>query len=159
MEVSVLYALKVHFSLDWTIDHQGINEADSAAGAGGDVTVRNGAKIVVAAEITERPIDKSRVVATFNTKIGPNAIRDHIFFVNHPSETEEAVRQANQYFAQGSEVNFVDIRMWAKMSLVTMGHAGRSAFNSQMTAMLDGNDVPRSVKVAWNDLVALITTI
>jgi hypothetical protein len=154
--VAVLHAIKSHFSLGWTIEYQGINEADAAAGAGGDVTVRDGEAIILAAEITEREVSKSRVVAIFNRKISPAAIRDYIFFAPY---SEEALAQANQYFAQGSEVNFVDIHNWMSMSLVTMGQTGRDAFNAQMTLMLAAEDVPRSVKVAWNELVASITII
>ena len=101
-------------------------------------------------------MDKSRVVATFNRKISPAAIQDYIFFAPH---TEDALIQANQYFAQGSEVNFVDIFNWATMSLVTMGQTGRSAFNAQLIALLDADDVPRSLKVAWNDLVGKLTIV
>lgn len=154
--VAVLQAIKAHFSLGWSIEYQGINEADSAAGAGGDVTVRDQGSIVLAAEITERHVDKARVVATFNRKIGPAAIEDYIFFA---SATEEAIVQSNQYFAQGSEVNFVDILSWAWISLITIGQSGRDAFNVQMLLMLDLDDVPRGLKVAWNDLVATITSV
>ena len=157
--VAVLHAIKAHFSLDWIIEYQGINESDAAVGAGGDVTVRDGESIVLAAEITERKVDKSRVVATFNTKISPAAIRDYIFFVKLPSPTDDAIAQANQYFAQGSEVNFVDIHTWACMSLVTIGQTGRDAFNAQLAIMLNADDVSRTVKVAWNGLVVAITSI
>ena len=151
-----MYAIKAHFSLGWAIEYQGINEADAPGGAGGDVTVRSQDAIILAAEITEREVDKSRVVAIFNRKISPAGIRDYIFFAR---PTEEAAAQANQYFAQGSEVNFVDIHSWTTMSLVTMGQTGRDAFNAQLTLMLAADDIPRSVKVAWNDLVAKITSI
>ena len=154
--VAVLHAIKTHFVLSWIIDYQGINESDAAGGAGGDVTVRVGDAIVLAAEITEREVDKSQVVATFNTKISPAAIRDYIFF---SPATGDAIAQANQYFAQGSEVNFVDIHDWACMLLVTIGQSGRDAFNFQLANMLDADDVPRRVKVAWNELVATITSI
>ena len=154
--VALFHAIKTHFSLNWTIDYQGINEADAPGGAGGDVTVRDGNTIILAAEITEREVDKSRVVAIFNRKISTASIRDYIFFAPH---TEEAVAQANQYFAQGSEVNFVDINTWTTMSLVTMGQTGRDAFNAQLAQMLSADDVPRTVKVAWNELVAAITSI
>ena len=154
--VATLYAIKAHFSLSWSIDFQGINEADAPGGAGGDVTVRDGGAVIFAAEVTEREVDKSRVVAIFNRKISPAGIRDYIFFARG---TGDAVTQASQYFAQGSEVNFVDINTWTCMSLVTMGQAGRDAFNSQLTSMLNGDDIPRTVKVAWNELVAGITSV
>jgi hypothetical protein len=148
-----------HFGLTWEIESQGINEADSARGAGGDITIRNASKIVLVAEITERIVDKSRVISTFNTKISPDSIEDYIFFVNTASAHEPAIAQAQQYFAQGSEVNFVDIKTWLNMSLVTMGKRGRSEFNAQLRTLLDSDDTPRSIKVAWNQLVEKMTSV
>lgn len=157
--VSILYAVKAHYSLTWTIEFQGINQSDAARGAYGDVTIKDGERVVLAAEITERKVDKPRLVATFNSKISPDGLKDYVFFVKLPSPTEEAYEQAAQYFAQGSEVNFVDILTWSWVSLVTIGQTGRDAFNAQLTLMLTADDVPRSVKVSWNDLVAKITSI
>lgn len=152
---AVLKAIKVCFGLDWTVEVQGINEADAAKGAGGDIAVRSKGEVVLAAEVTERTVDKPRLIATFNDKISPNAISDYIFFA---TGKPDAIEQANQYFAQGSEVNFVDLHIWANMSLIMVGQKGREAFNTQMIASLD-TDVPRNIKVAWNDLVAKITSV
>ncbi|MCL4460055.1 MAG: restriction endonuclease, SacI family [Chloroflexi bacterium] len=74
-------AIRDSFGLSWQIESQGINVADRPSGAGGDVTIKSGDTILLAAEITERPVDKSRVVATFNTKIAPQGIEDYLFFV------------------------------------------------------------------------------
>jgi hypothetical protein len=61
--------IKDFFGLDWDVRAQGINVADAAAGVGGDITIMQGGRTLLAAEITERPLDRSRVVSTFNTKI------------------------------------------------------------------------------------------
>lgn len=157
--IALFHALRQHFGLNWEIESQGINEADSASGAGGDITIRNGSRTVFVAEVTERVVDKSRVISTFNTKISPDAIEDYIFFVNGASSHGTAIAQAQQYFTQGSEVNFVDIRSWLNMSLVTIGKEGRAEFNSQLRRLLDLDTMPRSIKVAWNDSVARLTSV
>jgi hypothetical protein len=79
--VAALRAIKDYFGVDWVIDYQGINVADAASGVGGDITIKQGDKIVFAAEVTERPLERARVVATFNTKIAPHGIEDYLFFV------------------------------------------------------------------------------
>ncbi|HEV2173468.1 MAG TPA: restriction endonuclease, SacI family, partial [Nitrospira sp.] len=47
--------------LGWEIDFQGINVADKASGAVGDVTIRKDDKIILGVEVTERSIDDGRV--------------------------------------------------------------------------------------------------
>jgi hypothetical protein len=80
---------------------QGINVADSASGAGGDVTLVENGRIVLAAEVTERRVDKSRVVATFDTKIAPCGIEDYLFVVKDNADIAAAMDQARRYFSQG----------------------------------------------------------
>jgi len=155
--IATFTAIKESFSLDWTIEFQGINESDSASGAGGDLTIRKSGRILLSAEITERPVEKSRVVATFNMKISPAGIEDYVFFVKTPTEMEEASLQARRYFAQGSEVNFVDMKTWILTSLVTIGKDGRSRFNAYLTDQFGGDGVPRSLKVAWNETIGKLT--
>jgi hypothetical protein len=96
----------------WEIDYQGINVADAASGVGGDITITHEGKIVFAAEVTERPLERARIVATFNTKIAPNGIEDYLFFVRSETLADDARQQARQYFAQGHEVNFLEIKNW-----------------------------------------------
>ncbi|MGO9113274.1 MAG: restriction endonuclease, SacI family [Thermoguttaceae bacterium] len=151
--VAALYTIRDFFSLDWVVEHQGINVADAAAGVGGDITVSRGGSVVFAAEVTERPLDRDRVVATFNTKIAPNGIEDYLFFVPIPQLSDAARAQARQYFAQGHEVNFLGVRDWVIMSLATMGARGRSFFNQHLMRLLDAADVPKSVKMGWNNQV------
>jgi hypothetical protein len=71
LAVAMFNTIRKCFNLDWEIEWQGINVADRASGVGGDITVKRSGKIMLAVEVTERPIDRSRVVATFNTKIAP----------------------------------------------------------------------------------------
>jgi hypothetical protein len=146
-------AIKDYFGLDWEIEYQGINVADAAAGAGGDITIRSAGQVVLAAEVTERPIDRNRVAATFNTKIAPNGIDDYLFFVRLAGVAPEATAQARQYFTQGHEVNFLEIKDWILMSLATMGRRGRDLFNRNLIALVDAADIPRPIKVAWNDQI------
>jgi len=112
---------------------------------------------VLSAEVTERKVDKSRVIATFNTKIAPAGIEDYLFFLKEPPESEELKQQAKQYFSQGHEVNFVEIKNWILMTLATLGHAGRSRFGEAMVERLQAPDMPKSVKVGWNEQLAKIT--
>lgn len=156
--VTTFNAVKEFFNLDWQVLWQGINVADTPSGVGGDITITSAGQILMAAEVTERPIDKSRIVAIFNTKIAPTGIEDYLFFVKVSGVAPEAKQQAHQYFAQGHELNFLEIKEWILMSLATMGKKGRAAFNKILVDLLDASDVPRTLKVAWNHQVAKIVS-
>src|SRR5712692_8947844 len=52
--VAAFSTIKEFLSLDWDIVFQGINVADAAAGAGGDITITSGGRLLLAAEVTER---------------------------------------------------------------------------------------------------------
>jgi hypothetical protein len=152
--VATFLSIKEFFDLDWAIDYQGINVADMAAGAGGDITISKAGQVLMSAEITERDIDPSRVAATFNTKIAPKGIEDYLFFVRLAGVDPHARELARQYFAQGHEVNFIEIKEWILMSLATMGRQGRDTFNKTLTTLLDAPEIPRNVKVGWNTQIA-----
>jgi hypothetical protein len=154
--VAAFRTIKDFFGTEWTIEFQGINVADSPSGAGGDVTVIEAGQTVLAAEITERPMDRSRVVTTFNAKIAPHGIGDYLFFVSLKTLSPEARQQARQYFAQGNEVNFLEIRAWVTALLSTIGKRGRDMFNIHLLALMDASEMPRQLKVAWNDYIAAI---
>jgi len=151
--VAAFTMIKEFFGLNWEVAHQGINVADAAAGAGGDVTISQDGRTLLAAEITERPLDRNRVVSTFNTKIAPQGIGDYLFFVPMVDLPEDARVQARQYFAQGHEVNFLGVTDWILMSLATTGAGGRKIFNEKLMDLLDGPEIPRSVKMGWNTQV------
>ena len=152
--VAMFRSIKQFFNLDWEIDYQGINVADAAAGAGGDITISKAGQVLLSAEVTERDIDRSRVAATFNMKIAPNGIEDYLFFVRLTGVDPDARALARQYFTQGHEVNFIEIKQWILMSLATMGRQGRDNFNGILVALIDAPEIPRNVKVGWNNQIA-----
>jgi hypothetical protein len=147
---AVLAATNDRFTLGWRIESQGINVADIASGAAGDITVtaRSGER-VIAAEVTERPVTADRIVATFNAKIAPAEIADYLFLVRNAADPK-ATEQLAAYFAQGHELNVVSLQDWATMTLATIGGAGRSAFLGRMLERLDGQATPNHLKMAWN---------
>ncbi|MCL4534390.1 MAG: hypothetical protein M1370_04430 [Bacteroidetes bacterium] len=154
--VATFTAISEFFELDWDISWQTINAADAPSGASGDITISSGGTILLAAEVTERSIDRSRVITTFNTKISPAGIEEYLFFTRPSSVQAEARQQAQQYFAQGHEVNFVETKNWILMSLATMGRKGRDSFNKALLKLIDSPDIPRTLKVAWNGQITAI---
>lgn len=157
--VATFKSIKEFFNLDWEISYQGINVADAAAGAGGDITITARGRVLMAAEVTERPVERSRVVATFNTKIAPAGIEDYLFFAKLSRVASDAKQQANQYFSQGHELNFIEIKDWILQALGTMGRTGRSIFNRTLLELLDEPEIPRGLKVTWNEQIAKLTTV
>lgn len=151
--VAMLQTIKSCFSLKWEIEFQGINVSDKSAGAGGDITVTLAGETVLAIEVTERPIEKSRVVSTFNTKVVRAGIQDYLFVYSDATPTEDARNAARTYFSQGHEINFVQVKEWILNNLATLGAKCRSMFTEELLALLDARDVPASVKIAWNDIV------
>jgi hypothetical protein len=149
-------AINETYGLNWVIEVQGINVADSTGGAGGDITIRKENQIVLAAEVTERPVNRTRVTATFQTKIATVGIADYLFLLTSRVD-DEVLQQARQYFSQGYEINFLEIRDWIIKVLATLGIRGRDIFNRVLFEKLDAADVPPALKVAWNELIARIT--
>lgn len=141
------------FDLSWRLEWQGVNVADAASGAGGDVTIFNNGETVLAIEITQRRVDRARVASTFTSKIAPGGIEDYLFLVGATEPTEEAKEQARRYFAQGHEVNFATIRQWILMLLATLGKPGRDRFLQLLLEHLDDQATPQAVKAIWNDSI------
>jgi SacI restriction endonuclease len=157
--VAAFHTIKDYFALDWTVGYQGINVADIRSGVGGDITISKDGHTIFAAEVTERPMERSRVISTFNTKIAPLGIEDYLFFVRLETLSEDAREQARHYFAQGHEVNFLEIRTWILMLLASMGKRGREIFSEKLLGLIGDAAVPRSLKVAWNDCIAALTSV
>ena len=151
--VAVLQATKEHLGLDWSIQWEGINVADARSGLGGDIVVSSGGSTFWVAEVTEREVGRDRIVATFNNKIGPDQISDYLFFTQSKDQPAEAVDQMRRYFTQGHELNFVVVQDWSEAVLATIGSAGRILFVRHMLDLLDTDDTPAALKVAWNELV------
>lgn len=156
--VATFKTINEFFNQNWTISWQGINVADAPSGAGGDITITRDGQTLMSAEVTERPVNQSRVTTTFNTKIAPAGIEDYLFFVRPAAASPEALHQARQYFAQGHEINFLDIKQWILMSLATMGKGGRGIFNGTLLQLMGEPDVPSALKVHWNDQIARIAS-
>lgn len=155
LSTAMLRTLKKRFGLPWRINQQGINAADAASLSGGDIDVidEQTGKFVFSIEITERTIDKNRVVSTFTSKISPHCIEDYLFFYSTGLPDNDALGAAKQYFAQGHDISFLKTDEWLKNCLATVGPAGRSLFASEFVDLLDQQDTPADMKVRWNDLV------
>jgi hypothetical protein len=153
LTVSMLQAVQKSFGLPWVIEWQGINVPDAASGAGGDVTVKNGDHVILAIEVTERPIAKSRVVSTFNTKIVQNGISDYMFIFSNTQPDSDARTAAKTYFTQGHEINFIPLQDLIVNNLALFGAATRAAFMQEVLDLFGRPQVPARVKVGWNDLV------
>ena len=155
---AVFCAIQEAFDLDWEIVTQGINVADGPTGATGDIEIRSQGRTVLAAEVTERVVDKHRVRTTFETKIAVAEVHDYLFLVT-ASPKADAKIQARQYFSQGHEVNFADIETYILATLLSVGVTGRAAFNQVLTSRIDAADVPAALKVAWNEQIQALTTV
>jgi hypothetical protein len=152
LSVALLEALDECHGLGWTIEWQGINVADRASGAGGDITITKDGQTHLAIEATERVVERSRVISTFNSKISRNMIRDYLFLVTRAPQTD-ARDAAGQYFAQGHDVNFLDLKTWIAQVLGTIGTDCRQIFTRRFLDLLDQRGVPATLKVRWNTLI------
>lgn len=151
LTVAMFRTIKACHGLPWEIEWQGINVADKASGAGGDITIRRNGAIFLSVEVTERVVDGPRVVATFNTKISKNAIPDYLFLTTQPP-AKDATEASGRYFAQGHEMNFLAVRAWLVNVLGTIGAACRKQFTDEFLTLLQA-EAPAAIKVGWNDLV------
>ena len=153
---AIFSAIKITFDLDWDITVQGVNVADNTTGATGDIEVRSAGEVILAAEITERRVDENRVRQTFNTKIAVGGIHDYLFLVTTDPD-EAALIRARQYFNQGHEVSFADIKTYILATLLSIGRAGRGIFNQILVERLASTDIPAGIKVTWNDAMEQLT--
>ena len=141
-------------SLGWEVEFQGINVADAATGAVGDITIRKGGDIILGVEVTERAIDKGRVTSTFEQKVSPNSVVDYLFITStepHPA----AILAAQNYTAVGHEMNFVKIDEWLINNLASIGLRCRMLFQERMLILLATQSA--DLKVLWNTQMALVT--
>jgi len=155
--ISMLKTISKVFRLEWTIESSEINVADAATGAPGDITVLDDGTPIMNLEVTERPVEASRVQSTFRTKIATSGVADYLFMVDRRRLSADAIEEAGKYFAQGYEINFVDICTWVLMCLATLDATGRSEYNRQLTEQFQSPDLPNAVKVGWNREVLKLT--
>jgi hypothetical protein len=158
LSVAMLRTINECFGLGLDIEYQGINVADAASGAGGDITAKKDGTVLLTIEITERSISRGRVVSTFNTKISPNKLDDYLFFYTIAEPAKEAIIAARKYFAQGHDINFVSVRDWAITTMTTIGPKCRSQFTSNCVELLRAKGIPSAMKLTWNEQVSAIIT-
>jgi hypothetical protein len=72
--VAAFRTIKEFFGKDWEIAFQGINVADGPTGVGGDITVTENGRVVFAAEVTERPLERARRKGRSWVRIPPSAV-------------------------------------------------------------------------------------
>ena len=157
LTVALFETLNECHGLGWEIEWQEINVADRASDAGGDVTIIKDDETHLAIEVTERLVDRTRVISTFNTKISRNSIRDYLFLVTKEPPTD-AKEVAVQYFGQGHDVTFLDIKTWIVQILGTIGTDCRQLFTHKFLDLLGRRSVPATLKVRWNSLVQDLVT-
>ncbi|MGB3906243.1 MAG: restriction endonuclease, SacI family [Anaerolineae bacterium] len=156
--LSMVETMNHVFSLSWEVEHQGINVADMAAGVPGDITITQNGSPLLSIEVTERPVNDSRVQGTFRDKISAMGVLDYGFLVHLETIGHEAREQAEKYFAQGYDVNFVDINEWLSNTLFTVGRKGRKFCQDRLIQHLGQDQVPRVLKVAWNEEMEKLIT-
>jgi hypothetical protein len=137
-------------TLGWEVEFQGINVADKASGAVGDITIRKDGALVLGVEVTERPIDQARVTLAFNQKVSPSGLADYLFITTSKPE-DEALAAARRYTSVGHEMNFVPLAGWLVHNLASVGQVCRSLFQAKMIELLGAQGVPAEIRVAWND--------
>ena len=156
MAVATFQTFSDCFELNWRVEWQGINVADQAHGEAGDITVYRNDVRLFSVEVTERQIDRARVVATFQEKIARGGLDDYLFIFGNVEPANEAREVARQYFAQGHEINFVPIRDWILTVMTTIGPRCRRIFTERFRALLGARTVPGTLKAAWNNLLGRI---
>lgn len=135
------------YDLGWDVRFQGINVADAASGAVGDITVLKDGAIVLGVEVTERKIDRGRVTATFEQKVTPGRLDDYLFITTTQPDAAALAADCN-YTVVGHEMNFVQLHDWLANNLATIGPRCRTIFQARMLRLLDGQKA--DLKVAWN---------
>jgi SacI restriction endonuclease len=150
LSVAMFQTISECHGLEWNVEFQGINVADAASGAVGDITIRKGASILLGVEVTERPISHHRVASTFEQKVSPNKLVDYLFVTTAQPE-EDALAAAKKYMSVGHEMNFVPLHDWLRLNLATIGPRCRAIFQAKMLELLSSKGVAAGLKVAWNE--------
>ena len=147
------------FACGWEVIRQGINAADGATGAPGDVTIKKDNTVIKAIEVTERPIHQTRVDSTFSTKIIIHNIRDYLFIYTGVEPEAGCFKSAKLYFAQGYDINFCNLNDLIISIFIAGDSSTREVFSNKMVSLLSSAEVPASVKTAWNQAINTIITL
>lgn len=149
--VALYQSINHEYGSNWDISWQGINTADGASGAGGDITIKKGDKSTLSIEVTERAIEQNRVKSTFNTKIILNDIRNYLFVYTYAQPAESARQIANMYFSQGYDIKFVNLIDMIINYFLIGDENTRIIFMDRFIDLLESKEVPSSVKTSWNN--------
>ena len=126
---AVFSTINGQMNAGWTIERQETNAADGATGAPGDITIYKDGAIFKAIEVTERPIDGSRVDSTFSTKITLNNAAEYLFVYTNDLPRGNALERAKAYFAQGYNINFASITDLTMLASGDRNHILSGVFN------------------------------
>lgn len=154
LSVAMIETLSSRFALGWQVESHGINVADRASGAGGDIVIRENSDVILTVEVTERPLDAGRVRATFAEKIMQERPADYVFLVHLATADAQARLLIEKYFAQGYDISAVDLSEWLICSLTTVGSSGRRDFHTRVVNRLSEEGTPMHLRVAWNQEIA-----
>ena len=160
LTAALFQTISKHYQRGWKISRQGINEADNATGAAGDITITTAeGKLLKAIEVTERPISQTRVTTTFNTKMITGAAREYLFIYTNAKPEIEAYTTAQTYFAQGYDIQFAQLDELIVATFLVGDAAMRTCFMREMLTLLGHAEIPATTKTAWNDaLQSLVST-
>lgn len=140
-------------TVPWEVSVQGINEADAASGAGGDITVTILEQCLFSVEVTERKVTSHRVETTYWTKVKPNNVNRYLFISS--SDVSPDVRaKANQY--QHCSFYFLKTRDWLIDTLAVMDGKSHGVFNVALESQIRADSTPKAVRLAWNSTVRQI---
>lgn len=157
--VAFFQTLAEHYSLSWEIAWQGINVADHATGAEGDVTIKIDGITILAIEITERPLDQRRITSTFNTKIILSDVKEYLFIYTNTEPAASARQAARNLFSQGYEINFANVVDLIINNFLALPANTRAIFNSKMLMLLESREVSAAIKVKWNESIKAVLNI
>jgi len=124
LSVAMLHTIKTCYQFQWEIKWQGINVADKASGVGGDITVTQDGNVILAIEVTERPIEKARVVSTFNTKIVRGGIEDYLFIYSSALQPTTPAKLPAPILPKATKSTFCK---WQNGSLISLAPLAPSA--------------------------------
>jgi hypothetical protein len=98
-------------------------------------------------------VDAARVRATFAVKIAPSGLTEFVFGIHSQRLDPEASQLVERYFAQGYDVNFVDIQEWLFNNLGAVGVRGRQLFQEGIRHPLGGVGIPKALKQFWSEKI------
>ena len=144
-------ALSDILGLNWEVCYQQLNTADKPSGASGDVSIQKNGETLLVMEVTERSVEESRVVETFETKIAGRDLPTYLFMVRLDRTSAEALEAAKPYFAQGAELVFLDIQDWIHNTQALIGLPGHLAFQDRMIEQINSDKIAKAQRAQWND--------